>query len=77
MKLSAYTIAANCSDKSDCEAGIQEIRDYIKNREYLGYKVPAWVYIRLGKLKDKLMKCEQPNPMHPIFADALKPFGIK
>lgn len=26
--LSAYTIAANCSDSADCEIGISELRDF-------------------------------------------------
>lgn len=56
MKLSAYTIAANCSDKSDCQAGIDEIRDQIRFRELKGKSVPGYFYLRLGSLKDKLNK---------------------
>ena len=56
MKLSAYTLAANCSDESDCQAGIDEIRDFIRYRENEKKKVPDYIYIRLANLKVKLQK---------------------
>ena len=59
MKLSAYTIAANCLDKSDCKSGIQEIRNLIKYRELINKSVPYYVYTRLGKLEDKLQNLDK------------------
>jgi hypothetical protein len=48
-KLSAYTIADNCSDLSDVEYGINEIMDYIRNNP----KPIKSAYIRLYKLEQK------------------------
>lgn len=52
--LSAYTIAENCTDKSDCQAGIDEIRDLIKVYELTNKEVPLYFYTRLGNLKVKI-----------------------
>ena len=56
MKISAYTIANNCTDTTDCKAGIKEIRNEIRIIEAKNGKVPMFYYTRLGKLKDKLAK---------------------
>jgi len=57
-KLSAYTIATNCSDKSDCQAGIDEIREQIRYRESIGKSIPDYYYLRLGSLKNKINSYE-------------------
>lgn len=55
MILSNYTIAKNCTDVSDVDMGIVEIRKAIK----AGTKTPSWVYQRYEKLckkREKLTK---------------------
>lgn len=52
-KLSAYTIARNCSDLTDCQAGIKEIKEYMAYKESKGHKIPGTAYIRFYKLKKK------------------------
>lgn len=57
--LSAYTIAKNCCDLSDVNAGIQDIKDYFSACDKQGKKPAKTAYIRLSKLetkKDKLSK---------------------
>jgi len=51
MKLSAYTIAKNCSDLADVEAGIDEIKKYFAKCENKGEKPKDTAYIRFAKLK--------------------------
>ncbi len=56
-KLSAYTIASNCSDMQDLKDGIQEIQERISQRLSYNIKIPAYYYYRLDKLikaKDKI-----------------------
>lgn len=53
-KLSAYTIAKNCTDKSDCQAGIDEIMEYFKKMEKENKKPANSVYIRFYKLHEKM-----------------------
>jgi len=48
-KLSAYTIADNCSDLNDVEYGINEVMEYIRNNP----KPVKSAYIRLYKLEQK------------------------
>ena len=52
-KLSAYTIASNCSDLSDVNAGIDELKSYFTACEKLGKKPTDTAYIRLSKLGAK------------------------
>ena len=50
MKLSPYTIAKNCSDLSDVNAGIEEIRQYFE-KCYIKNKTPSnTAYIKFAKL---------------------------
>jgi len=51
-KLSAYTIAKNCSDKSDIEAGIKELQEYFDKTPM--NKRTNSSYIRFYKLHEKL-----------------------
>lgn len=57
--LSAYTIAKNCSDKSDCQAGINEINTYLLKMEKQGKKPANSVYIRFYKLHEKMKKLKK------------------
>jgi len=52
--LSAYTIAANCTDVSDCKVGLSELNSYLANAE----KPCNSAYIRFYKLRNKLEKLE-------------------
>ena len=54
MKLSAYTIAKNCSDITDVKDGMTEIREYLDRTK----KPCNTAYIRLYKLSEKLKKLE-------------------
>ena len=74
MRLSDYTKAVNCTDASDCKAGIAEIKSYLESKK----KPASYAYGRLAKLQKKLEKFEQSKSnLHPIFSQALAPFGIK
>ena len=58
-KLSAYTIASNCTDLSDVNIGMNELKDYFIACEKQGKKPTETSYIRFSKLaikKDKLKK---------------------
>jgi hypothetical protein len=58
-KLSAYTIAKNCSDLSDVYAGMDELKEYFTACEKASKKPTATAYIRFAKLgikRDKLNK---------------------
>jgi hypothetical protein len=58
-ELSAYTIAKNCSDLSDVNAGMEELKGYFTACEMAGNKPTATAYIRFAKLgikRDKLNK---------------------
>jgi len=54
--LSNYTHAKYCSDESDLCAGIDEIRDKIKELIRKDKKIPSYFYARLQKLETKLKK---------------------
>lgn len=55
-KFSAYTIAKNCSDKTDVLDGIKEIQEYFNNTPI--NKRTNTSYIRFYKLHEKLKKYE-------------------
>jgi hypothetical protein len=57
MKLSSYTIAKNCSDITDCNDGIKELKEYLKIHKH---PVKS-VYIRYYKLVEKLKKLTDEN----------------
>ncbi|MBR4620563.1 MAG: hypothetical protein IKO46_06240 [Salinivirgaceae bacterium] len=56
-KLSAYTIAANCTDIIDCNDGISELWDAYDLYKKAGRKVPEYIYKRIEKLETKRDKC--------------------
>ena len=53
--LSAYTIAKNCSDISDVNAGIEEMKEYFSRVT----KPSDTAYIRFAKLNEKLKKLKK------------------
>ena len=56
-KLSAYTIANNCTDISDIDSGIRELKQYFVACEKEGKQPSNTAYIRFSKLaikRDKL-----------------------
>jgi len=55
-KFSAYTIAKNCSDKTDIECGIKEIQEYF-DRTPMNKRTNT-SYIRFYQLHEKLKKYE-------------------
>lgn len=58
-KLSAYTIASNCTDLSDVEVGIDELKYYISDCRKNG-KIPnQTAYTRLSRLEDKRDKLKK------------------
>ena len=52
-KLSAYTIAKNCSDIDDVNNGLDELREYFALCSKVGKKPTANSFIRFSKLKEK------------------------
>lgn len=57
--LSSYTIAKNCTDLSDINTGIDELKDYFRSCEKAGKQPTNTALIRYSKLvikKDKLKK---------------------
>ncbi len=56
-KLSAYTIAANCTDITDCNYGIDELWDASDRYKKAGRKAPEYIYKRIEKLEAKRDKC--------------------
>ena len=72
--LSSYTIAKNCSDLADVNAGIQEMNQYFATAK----NPKPSAYVRFAKLKDKKQQLEgNTSNLHPIFEQVLKPFGIR
>lgn len=55
-KLSNYTHSRYCSDEADLIAGIEEVREAIRQRNRDGKKIPYYYYLRLDKLNNKLDK---------------------
>lgn len=54
--LSAYTVAALCSDMTDVKFGIDEIREAIAYCNKHNKPVPSYFYSRLHKLEGKMRK---------------------
>ena len=59
MKLSAYTIAKNCTDKSDCNEGIKEIYEYLENCRKKNIQPAKTAFIRLNNLYEKEHKLKK------------------
>ena len=60
-ELSAYTIAKNCSDLSDVNAGMEELKDYFNACDKAGKKPTTTSYIRFSKLSIKRDKLKFQN----------------
>lgn len=54
--LSAYTISKNCTDLTDIEVGLQEIRQYFNQCDRQNKKIPSSAFIRLYKLSEAQRK---------------------
>ena len=57
ITLSPYTIAANCTDTTDCNDGISELWNACDRYKAAGQKVPEYIYKRIEKLNAKRDKC--------------------
>lgn len=58
-KLSAYTIAKYCSDITDVEYGLEEMKEYFSACEKERKKPTTTAYIRFSKLAIKRDKLKQ------------------
>ena len=75
IKNNPYLKAENCTDLSDVEYGIQECKNLINTD---GNTTRLCVILsKLMAKKEKLEAKASTSNLHPIFAEALKPFGIK
>ena len=63
-KLSAYTVASNCTDLTDRRDGIAEIHEAMKARIESGKHIPAFYVSRLAKLETKKKKLEKRTQVH-------------
>ncbi len=57
-ELSSYTVAKNCTDLTDVEQGIKELKDYFAACEKAGKKPSITAYTRFVKLHNKKDKLE-------------------
>lgn len=55
-KLSAYTIASNCSDLDDIKNGMDELTQYFNDCSKVGKKPAQSTYVRFAKLFIKQTK---------------------
>ena len=55
-KLSAYTVASNCTDLTDIRDGIAEIHEAMKTCVESGKHIPSFYVSRLAKLETKKKK---------------------
>ena len=70
-----YFKADNCTDITDVEYALSECRKLLT--EYGSKPSLCMILSRLTKKKQKLEVKASTSNMHPIFQQALKPFGIK
>ena len=63
-KLSAYTVASNCTDWTDIRDGIAEIHEAMKACVESGKHIPSFYVSRLGKLETKKKKLEKRTQVH-------------
>lgn len=60
-KLSAYTIATNCTDITDFKSSIDEINETIQICMKEKRKIPSYYFVRLKKLETKLKRKQTIN----------------
>ena len=58
-KLSAYTVASNCTDLTDIRDGLAEIHEAMKDCIESGKHIPLFYVSRLAKLETKKKKLEK------------------
>lgn len=63
-KLSAYTVASNCTDLTDIRDGIAEIHEAMKTCVESGKHIPSFYVSRLAKLETKKKKLEKRTQVH-------------
>jgi len=75
IKNEPYFKVDNCTDINDIEYALSECRKLLN--EYGSNPSLCMILSRLTKKKQKLDEKEYNSNMHPIFQQALKPFGIR
>ena len=70
-----YFKADNCADVTDIEYALSECKKLLN--EYGSKPSLCMILARLTNKKNKLEAKASASNMHPIFLQALKPFGIK
>lgn len=79
-KLSAYTIAANCTDIIDLQSGIDETNEAIQICIKENRKIPSHYFARLKKLETKLNKKQAINAKQKLSVTirvAVTPVGLE
>ncbi|MEO4970681.1 hypothetical protein ABHZ54_17410 [Bacteroides uniformis] len=69
-KLSAYTVASNCTDLTDIRDGIAEIHEAMKTCVESGKHIPSFYVSRLAKLETKKKKLEKRTQVHNLFSSS-------
>ena len=64
--LSCYTLAKNCTDATDCQSGIDELKDYMRKLDDAGKPTPKTVYIRFYRLTEKIKKFKPQQPAYDL-----------
>ena len=75
MQKETYFKAENCTDLTDVEYALSECRKLLN--EYGSKTSLCIILARLTKKKQELEAKASTSNMHPIFSQALKPYGIR
>jgi hypothetical protein len=76
IKSNPYLKVSNCTDIADIDAAIDQLR--LLDLEYgEANKTLLKLWAKFLDKKKKMQNQVLTSNIHPIFADALKPFGIK
>ncbi len=76
IKSNPYLKASNCVDISDIEAAMDALR-ILDNEFGEDNKTLLKLWAKFLDKKKKLEATNSASNMHPVFQQALKPFGIK
>lgn len=79
-KLSAYTIATNCTDITDLQSGIDEINETIQFCMKEKRKIPSYYFVRLKKLETKLKRKQTINAKQKLsftISITVSPVGLE
>jgi len=71
IKLSAYTIASNCTNLTDAKDGFNEVNNAIRYYERYNKKIPTFFYLRSIKLGKRIKYFEEKGLKNPIINTAL------